>query len=330
MRALIVGLGSIGRRHLENLRNVEPGSHITVWRQHSKDMDFAGREYADRVVDRLDDVLSVRPNLALITSPASLHIETGLILAGQGIDLFIEKPLADRLGNIHELLDICRRRALVLMVGYNLRFCRPLQIVKQAIDEGKIGRILTIRAEVGRYLPHWRPDCDYRQTSSARRDLGGGAVLELSHELDYVRWLVGEVETVQAQVGRLSDLEIDVEDVAEIILGFNSGAIGSVHLDMIQKAPVRDCRIVGTKGTLVWDGINNLVRLFSADTGAWIDLHPAKDLDRNDMYVAELTHFLQCVKERLAPAVGGVEAKRVVEIALAVKRSSQQKQVIAL
>ena len=331
LRALIVGLGSMGRRHLANLRLIEPAAHITIWHQRSKRQGVAeAPSPADCVVYNLEDALDTKPDAALITNPASLHIETGLALAREGVHLFIEKPLSNTLDGVDELLDLCRQWSLVLTVGYNFRFYRPLQVMRQALQEGRIGCIIALRAEAGQYLPDWRPGSDYWQGVSARRNLGGGAVLELSHELDYVRWLVGEVKTVSAQVGHLSDLEIDVEDTAEIILQFRNGAIGSVHLDMIQRPATRTCRIIGTEGTLAWDWSSHCVRLFSATTNTWSDLHPPKTIDRNEMYVAELRHFLDCVRGKEEPIVSGEDGRRVLEIALAVKRSSKEQRVVEL
>ncbi|MBE3139991.1 MAG: Gfo/Idh/MocA family oxidoreductase, partial [Thermoplasmata archaeon] len=196
MRILIYGLGSIGRRHLANLRLIEPNAHITVWDQESRLPDC--REYLspeDRFVSRLEDALAAQPEVALISSPSPLHVEAALELAKQGAHLFIEKPLSNNLDGVDELIDRCRKRLLVLLVGYNFRFYQPLQVVHQALQDGQIGRVLSTRAEVGQYLPDWRPAIDYSQSVSAKSELGGGALLELSHELDYVRWLVGEIQT---------------------------------------------------------------------------------------------------------------------------------------
>jgi predicted dehydrogenase len=331
MRVLVVGLGSAGRRHLSNLRLVEPAAHITVWRQHARPQDAAGGiPGADRVVYQMDDALDPPPDAALIASPASLHVQTALELAQRGIHLFIEKPLSHTLDGVDELLDECRQRELVLMVGYNFRFYPPLRVMREALKEERIGRLLTFRAEVGQYLPDWRPGTDYRGSVSARAELGGGVVLELSHELDYVRWLAGEVRTVSARVARLSDLEIDVEDTAEIILELEGGAVGSVHLDMVQVAAIRSCRMVGSEGILTWDGTSHQVRHFSAAARAWSDLHPAGTIDHNEMYKAELEHFLHCVREGGQPVVSGEDARRALEIALSAKQSSQEQRVIAL
>jgi predicted dehydrogenase len=329
MQVLIVSLGSIGRRHLANLRLIEPNAHITVWHQHSKEGSVAQSLLPpDRVVYHIDDALDTKPDAALLTCPTSQHSEIGLALARAGVHLFIEKPLSNTLDNVDELLGVCRQRALTLMVGYNFRFYRPLQVMRQAILDGKVGRVLAVRAEVGQYLPDWRPGSDYRQGASARQELGGGAVLELSHELDYVRWLVGEVKAVSALVGHLSNLEIDVEDTAEIALQFVNGAIGSVHLDMVQRTATRTCRVIGTEGTLVWDGASHAVRLFSAAANAWSDLHPAETIDRNEMYIAELRHFFDCVRRGDTPIVSGDDGRRVLQIALAAKLSSQDRRVV--
>ena len=136
--------------------------------------------------------------------------------------------------------------------------------MRKALHQGHIGRVQSVRAEVGQYLPDWRPGIDCRQTASAQQALGGGALLELSHEIDYVRWLIGEIREVTARIARLSDLEIDVEDCAEIILTFENGTIGGPHLDMIQRAPTRTCRLIGSDGTLVWDGLTSHVARYSA------------------------------------------------------------------
>jgi predicted dehydrogenase len=323
MIALIVGLGNIGFRHLRNLKSIKPDTHITVWHQHSKQGTSEVSSCIDSVAYSLKDAISIKPDIAIIANPASSHIETGLELAKEGIHLFIEKPLSDDLERVDELIQLCKEKSLVLMVGYNFRYYYPLQVMKKALVEGKIGRVLTFRVEVGQYLPEWRINKDYRLCASARKDLGGGAVLELSHELDYIRWLIGEVSSVTAIVGHLSNLDIDVEDVAEILLKMDCGAIGSIHLDMIQRPPIRMSKIIGEIGTLEWDGSSNRVRLFLNETGIWEDLVPDLAIDRNDMYIAELQNFLDCATSNQSPFVNLNDAKRVLELALAVKESSR-------
>jgi predicted dehydrogenase len=325
MRILIVGLGSIGRRHLANLKLLDPDAEITVWRQHARPDTPAGDSIAQPpMVYSAVAALASRPDVAFLTGPASSHIASGLLLAEQGVHLFIEKPLSHDMEGVGELIDACRRKGLVMMVGYNLRFHETLRCMKQALSDGAIGRLLAVRAEAGMYLPDWRGGTDYRRGVSARSALGGGAVLELSHELDYARWFGGEVDAVCALAGRVSNLEIDVEDMAEIILRFENGVVGSVHVDMVQRAPVRSCRLIGTEGTLCWDGISNAVTLYSAARGSWSNLRQASSIDRNEMYLAEAAHFLDCVSNGREPSVSGEDGRRALALALAVKRSSSE------
>lgn len=324
VHGLIVGLGSIGRRHLANLRALLPPAQLTVWRQHARPESAATTAApADRVVFSLDDAVAGKPAFAFIASPAALHIPTALELARRGIHLFVEKPLSHSLEGVDELIDVCRRNHTLAMVGYNFRFHRPLELMRQALYDGRIGRPISMRAEVGQYLPDWRPDADYRQTATAQRRLGGGVLLELSHELDYARWLLGEVASVAAQAARLGDLEIDVEDTADVLLRFAGGATAAIHLDMLERAPRRCCRITGAEGTLDWDAAGGHVRLFSVRTGQWADLHPPGPLDRNAMYLAETAHFLDCVRRHEEPCVSLEEGRRTLCVALAAKQSAQ-------
>ena len=331
MRALLVGLGSIGRRHLANLRELLPEADITILRHDQNNgRDSTGCELADRIVYRLDDALDESPDIALIASPSACHLETAIPLAREGVHLLVEKPVSHTLDGVSELIDVCTHQSLVLLVAYNFRFYAPLQVLHEAVRQGRIGRVLGFRAEVGHHLSEWRPGTDYRQGASARKELGGGVLLELSHELDYARWLVGDVESVYSQVVQTGDLEIDVEDLAELTLSFKDGAVGNVHLDMVQRCPARSCRVIGSDGTLTWDGATHHSRWFSAQSGRWTDLHPPGEVDRNEAYMAEMRHFLDCVEGRATPAVTGDDGRQALAIALAAKRSSQLKKAVQL
>ena len=327
MKALIVGLGSIGRRHLANLKSLGVTSQITILRRPG---NSESTEPGCDIVFDLSEVLKSPPDFAIITNPASQHVQVALALARAGVHLFIEKPLSNSVSGIGELLSASQERSLVLLVGYNFRFYKPLQIVKQSLEDGVIGRPLSLRAAVGQFLPDWRYNVDYRQTASARADTGGGVILELSHEIDCARWLMGEPKTVFARTDRLSDLDLDVEDSAEVIMTFADGATGNIHLDMIDRAATRNCRITGTEGTITWDALTHQVRLWSASKKEWQDLHPASEIDRNEMYLDELRHFLTCIENGESPRITGEDGKRVVEIAEAIKRSSIEQRLISL
>jgi predicted dehydrogenase len=319
-RGLVVGLGSIGRRHLANLRALRPGIDLRVLRRLDSAPDPG--DPPATVLTSLAQALEWAPQFAVIASPAPFHVPAALALARAGAHLLVEKPLADTLPAARVLVDLCRDRGRVLMTGYHLRFSPGLRALRAALDEGRIGRVLGFRAEVGQFLPDWRPGRDYREGVSARADLGGGVVLELSHEFDYLRMLLGEVAEVVAWTGRQGDLGLDVEDSAEALVRFQGGAAGSVHLDMLQRAPVRQCRIHGGEGTLVWNGLDHTARLFRAGEG-WSDL-VSGPVDRNQPFLDELEHFLQCAAGGGTPAVTGEDGLRALEFALAVKQSARE------
>ena len=216
------------------------------------------------------------------------------------------------------------------MVGYNLRFQPAMQVMRQQVIEGTIGQVLCLLAEVGQYLPDWRPKSDYSLGVSAQGRLGGGVVLELSHELDYARWLMGEVKNVSAQTKKLSNLKLDVEDTANIQLTFISSALGNIHLNMIQRDSSRTCKLIGTEGTLIWDGISNRVSLYSAKTKTWHRIFEKKNADRNEMFVNELKYFLDCVTMGSKPLITGQDGLRVLEIALAAHESSRLQKTVTI
>lgn len=326
MRVVLVGLGSIGRRHLGNIRRVEPDADIVVLR-HSKNGEPVP-ESANRVVYSLDDALAHKPEVAFICGPTTMHVGPGVALAKGGAHLFVEKPLAADVPSAQALVAAAENAMRSIVVGYNLRFLPSLRILRAQLVSGVIGRPMTLRAEVGQYLPNWRPGADYRKTNSAVAAFGGGVELELSHEIDYVRWLFGDVKSVDAILARASDLEVDVDDTAELLLRFASGAIASVHMDMAQQSTTRTCRIVGTHGTLVWDGIAGQVRRFVPHEG-WTTIHEA-DADRNAMYVEEVRHVFACARGEETPVADALDGLAVVQIAQAARLASDEGRRVTL
>lgn len=324
---LIAGLGSIGRRHLALVRETLPGARITVLRHPaSAAQPVAGVE----VVTEVERALEAGIEAAIIANPASLHLETAQPLARAGVHLLIEKPLSHSAEGIDPLIAACAENSAILQVGYCLRFDPSLRAMKKAFDDGRIGRALGFQASVGQHLVDWRSDADYRRTVSARSELGGGALLELSHEIDYARWLLGEPTSVAARLARSGELEIDVEDSADLILTFTSGIAGTVHLDMLQRPATRTVRLFGTEGTLIWDGIRHESKLLPPDGGAAEILHAAKDGTMADVYRAQFRHFLDCIAKGLPPLVGGESGQRVIYVIEAARRASREGRIVTL
>lgn len=266
----------------------------------------------------MEEAILFAPQIAIIANPSTFHVHVAQELAHAGAHLLVEKPLSSSLEGVDNLIKTCKERESVLMIGYNLRFSPSLKRFRELLGEGIIGEFLSVRCEVGQYLPSWRPESDYRQGVTAKRELGGGALLELSHEIDYLRWIFGEVEWVRATLSQQSKLEIDVEDSAHLTMGFlptkgERQLVGTLNLDFIRHDHTRTCTVIGEKGTLFWDGLTGDVDLFEAGTTSWKKLfnhQPQSD----ETYRAEWQDFVISIQEKKIPSVTGDDGLRVLEI----------------
>lgn len=320
MNALIVGFGSIGRRHLRNLRAL--GIHEIIvartGRSTLPDDELAGTtvEYS------LEAAFANQPEMTFIANPTALHLETALAAAKAGSHIFMEKPIAHTMNGVDELRQIVEEKGLVVFVGFQFRFHPGLMKIKALLDDGAIGQVVSVQSHWAEYLPDWHPWEDYRQSYSARTDLGGGVILTLSHPLDYLRWLFGEVNAVSALAGH-HGLDIEAEDTADIHLQFASGAQGHVHLDYVQRPPSHWLHITGQGGTIKWDNADGTVHCYraEADNPAW-ELFPVADnFERNTMFMDETRHFLACIQGEEDSRCTLHDGIRALQMALAARES---------
>lgn len=345
MKVLFVGLGGIGQRHLRNLRTLRGDAvEVLAYRVRGNQVvltDSLGVEseagleskYGVRVFHNLDAALAEHPKIAFICNPSSLHVETALACARARCDLFLEKPLADRLDGLSELLELMCEHRLVGYVGYQLRFHPCFQQLERWLAQGQLGRILAVRAEVGEYLPGWHPYEDYRQMYASRRALGGGVILSQIHELDYLIALFGRPRSVFALGGQLSSLEIDVEDVASILMeGVDSlGHVFPIHLhqDYVQRPPTRTCRVVGDSGRIDIDFRALTATRWDA-LGAEAEMVRFASLERNELFLDEMRHFLACVERTKTPLVSVADGAESLRVALAAHESLATRSIVRL
>lgn len=323
---LIVGLGSIGRRHCKILRNLYPSVILIALRHRDCDAETGKSLEVDHCVSSVEEAITCKPDMAILANPAPFHISIALPLAEAGVHLLVEKPLSVSRQGIRQLIDCCHRNKCVLMTGYNLRFLPSLRFFYDCIKRGVIGKCLSVRVETGQSLRLWRPGTDYRTSVSAQKKLGGGVLLELSHEIDYLLWIFGGVDWVSANLTQQSNLEIDVEDTANLLLGFcakNDGSqlVSSVSIDFVRYDSTRCCTAIGESGSLCWDGVAGSVEMYSATDGTWKELFCDKP-ERNFTYEEELRHFVDCVYEGSMPIVSGEDGLAVVKVIEAARESS--------
>lgn len=321
MKFLIAGLGSIGRRHLRNLVSLGERD-ILLYRTHRSTLPED--ELAPFPVETdLEAALAHQPDAVIVANPTALHLDVAIPAAQAGCHLLIEKPIAPQLGlEVERLRSLADAEKIKTLIGFQFRFHPVLERVKAILDAGGIGRSLHFRAHWGEYLPGWHPWEDYRQGYSARADLGGGVVNTLCHPLDYLRWLFGEVRSVFAVTDRVSDLEIDVEDLAEITLRFENGVIGSVHLDFFQQPPAHWLEISGTAGLIRWDNANGAARVYDANDGRWDDIQPPADFERNALFLAEMRHFLALISGQEASRCNLADGIKSLALTTAVHKAA--------
>ena len=321
MKFLVAGYGSIGRRHLRNLIAIGQND-IVLLRSHKSTLPED--EIKDIPVETdIEAALAHHPDGVIIANPTALHLDAAIPAAKAGCAVFMEKPVADSSERLPELREALKQNGGRFQMGFQFRFHPGLLTLKKLIDEGKIGRPLSFRAEWGEYLPGWHPWEDYRQSYSARKDLGGGVLLTLSHPLDYVRWLFGDPKLIWGLNGRISDLELDTDDIAEIGLRIADGMVGSIHLDYYCR-PAKNClEVIGTDGRILCNNLDGTVCL--NDTESFV---PDPPYDRNDMFLNEMKHFIAVTEGTAAPSCtldDGIAAQRMIDL---VRRSWAEKKIL--
>lgn len=332
MKILLIGLGSIGKRHLSNLLALGYHDIAVVSRNNPLPDPFAQLQ---RFASTAEALAAQVFDAAFVCSPTAKHTADLLALLRKQIRLiYCEKPVADRLDDIAQIRQLASLYEHRIVVGFDLHFDPGLSKVRELLASRTIGNIVSINAQVGQYLPDWRPHEDYKQGTSARIETGGGVMLDLVHEFDYLQWLMGPdagpVTSVACHYANTGALQIQTEEVADVLLKFKGGQSGTIHLDYFQRTLVRHCLITGTAGSIIWDLAASCVTWNGADKqGHRFDY---ADFVRNDRFVAIVDAFMRSssapqMDERLTGLEQGIASLQLV---LAAKRSSETQSFISL
>ena len=320
----IVGFGSIGKRHLQIIKTVLPKCDVYVV-HHDKPESKLGVMEKPLVKgvyysyeDAIDNMNDVRPELVFICNPSPFHLQTAFRFSkcNSVKGIFIEKPVSNRLKGIQRFFRWCKEHNVIVQVGYQLRFSDTLQELQNVIRNGGLGDLCSVQVNFGEYLPGWRKSSDYSKDVTANKHLGGGVLLEISHELDYLCWLFGKVESVIGYASKQSDLKIDVEDTVDLLIKFKDlSANVNVHIDMLDRLPHRTLRVVGTHGTAVWESGDSVTSSYTLKI-KYTDVETfTVDRTRNEIMISQLRHFLACVRDGIDPEIDGRQAVKIIEVA---------------
>jgi predicted dehydrogenase len=321
MKLLVVGCGSIGKRHLGNFQQLGLTNLGAVDPRLDRRKEVTERFGITALYGSVDEALRDGYDAVVTCVPTRYHVDVAKAAVAYGAHVLVEKPIADRLDGLEELLEQSQKKGLCFMVGYTYRHWPPLVKIKKLLEQGALGRIYSVEITFSEYLPDWHPWEDYRNFYMAKKEQGGGAILDESHTLDFARWLFGEIDTVFCINGKFSHLEISSDDLAEMLVYFRSGAIGNIHMDIYGRHHRKEMAIIGERGNCYWDFYANEVKLYHAETKVWQNFKFG--CDRNEMFVTEAQHYLDCINKKSQPAVDGFDGLKTLRVILAAMESSK-------
>lgn len=327
-KILIIGGGSIGQRHLKNLRTLGV-EELAILDSDAVKLKEIEKQFSVKTFSNLTLALKERWSAVFICSPSSTHLKIALTVAKQEIPMFIEKPLSHNLQNLSELRKAVKNIKPV-MVGYNVDFHPQFKKVQNIIKRKTLGKVLGIRAEFGYYLPDWRGESDYSKTYSARKELGGGILLDDIHEINLVYNLFGPIKKVFGVTARVGGLKINTEDYVESILWFENGLIGQIHMDYLQRDYSRSLKVIGEKGSLMWNLGEGKIDLQKAVVGQRETIDKIARFDWNETYLNEAKEFLKCLKSRKNPLSDFQRGFETLKIAVSIKESSVKNKAVFL
>ena len=313
MNILIIGLGSIGQRHLRNLKKIEPKAQFYALRKkyttpllNSKNKIIKGNiknKYSLKYINNLEEIIknTIKVDCAFVCTPTSHHVSQIIWLLKNDINCFVEKPLGSSLKNIKELEFLLKKKnKIITMIGFQLRFNPIIQYLENILKrKSPIGRVLTAHIHHGEHIKDFHPYEDYRISYAAIKNLGGGVILTQIHEIDYLLYLFKDYDfkNISFISSKVSNLKINVEDVfsANFLLKNNNNKIlCSMNLNFLERPKKRKIYLVGEKGSinvclnsqkvLIFKNNKKIVKRFL--------------FKKNDIFLKEIKFFLSRVKSK--------------------------------
>ena len=322
MKYLVLGCGSIGKRHMRNLIsigiNTENIFAVDPRDDRLKEVNALG---VTNISNDYNNVINKEEiDIAVVCSPTSLHIKQCIDLAKKNINLFIEKPLADSKEGIEELIDIVNKNKLTVALAYVFRFSPLTQKVKSILEEGKLGKVLWVRGEFSEYLPDFHPYEDYRSFYMAKKELGGGSILDQSHIMDLILYLISSYKEVYAVNTNLSSLEITTDDIAEMIVKLEDNVLASIHTDIFGRSHKKTLEIKAERGNILLDVYDDSVSVYYSETKS-TEVFKKLTKDFNQNYIDEMNNFIASCDNKEDVRTTLDEGIQTMNLILAAKKS---------
>lgn len=318
MGILIIGLGSIGKRHLMNCLTLGYNRIIVVSSKPVLPEPFNSIPVEGSLQDAFNkhDI-----DAAFICSPTAFHADHLLQLLRHKVPMiYVEKPVSHTSDQLDEIIALAATYPSRIVVGYDLHFDPGFQHTRQLLQHYTAGNILSVQAFVGQHLSQWRPAEDYRQGMSAKRSMGGGVLLDLVHELDYMITLAGDICAVCCNLAYGGGLDIETEVSADMLLSFANGVSGTLHLDYLQPQLKRFLVVTCTQGTITWNLAERYVECVR--NGKSPEVFSYAQAERNDRFVEIVQRFLSGKNDDRF--VGLTQSIKSLEVVLAAKQSAAE------
>ena len=317
MKFLVCGVGSIGSRHLKNIKAL--GYTDIILLRTGKSRIPSIDEFAEYpTFFDISEALAQRPDICVVANPTSMHVETALAAAQQGCHLFVEKPLTNCLENLDKLEKVIKKKDLISMVTYQFRYHPHIRLLKDLLGKDKkYGSAVYASAEWSEYLPDWHPWEDYKQSYAASSELGGGVLLTQIHPLNYLNFIFGDIKKTQIQKKSSGSLDISVDDTADILIEFENNIVGHVHVDFIQKPRVHKLKVVTNIGRFEWDCHENSLIFLRMD--GTIENFSNSGFTRNDMFRDMMACFIRDVENGKSSGFDISQAISEIKFLLAMK-----------
>lgn len=325
MKFLIVGLGSMGKRRIRNLQHLKAGEIIGFDLREDRRKETE-EKFKIRTLGDFKKAMAENPDALVISTPPDLHMKYAVIAARKNKHFFTEASVVD--DGMGELIALLKGKKIVAAPSCTLRFHSSMKKIKELVDSGAIGKPLAFTYHSGQYLPDWHPWEDYRKFYVAKRATGAAREI-VPFELVWLTWVFGSIETVSCFKGKLSKLDIDIDDTYHIIMKFNNGAIGHMLVDVIARVPYRVFRLLGEDGVIEWDWSTKRIKVFTAKDKKWVE-YPTEEgtlekgyIAGEKMYIDEMDCFVKAIKGGKYPYTFE-EDKKILGMLYAAEKSSNE------
>jgi predicted dehydrogenase len=327
MKALVVGLGSMGKRRVRNLKALGVESVIGFDLREDR-RNEAKEKYGIDTFSTYEQALEEKPQVVLISLPPDLHVRFALQAAQKGLDYFIEASLIDR--GMDDLIKITAEKKLVGFPSCTMRYYPGPKKIRSLLKDGAIGKVLFWQYQSGQYLPDWHPWESIKDFYVGKRETGGCREI-VPFELTWLTDAFGAVSEVDCRKEKLSDLPVDIDDIYMMQMKHEGGILGQLIVDVLGRSAIRDIRITGSEGTIEWNMYQKEIRTYKTSSKSWeIFSFEAGTLEKNylnpeEPYIEEVRTFLNCVSERKEPAYSLLEDRKNLHLLYSAEASSDQK-----